>query len=137
MHAVNIEKTISTKVATFKLRSDGIVVQEIKEGVNILEEDALEQIEAHKKLTPDRSPLMILHTSNYSVSHEAQLVFAGDNFPLALGIITKTSAARITINLIFRVFDILKKKNIPKKLFSDEEEAVKWLRKFVVTRKFL
>ena len=127
---VLLEKIIDLRVATLKLRSDGIVIQKIKEDVEIEKDDAIQLLEAHKKLTPNRSPMMILHTSNYSVSHEAQMIFSNDNFPVALAIITKTSTARITINLIFKLFDIMKKKTIPKKLFSDEDEALQWLKVF-------
>ena len=130
----NIIKVLENSISIFSLRQDGIVIQKIKEGSEIEKDDALELIETHKKLTPERSPMLILHTSNYSVSHDAQYIFAHDNFPTALAIITNSPVAKSTANLIFMFFDIIKKKHIPKKLFRDEKEALIWLKTFTVKK---
>ena len=96
-------------------------------------EDAWAHLEAGKKINETRglkrSPLLVDLSNIKSLSREVRLIFSGEatmKVCIAAALLIKSSMSRIIGNFFLG----LNKSIYPVKLFSSEEEALKWLINF-------
>ena len=125
-------KEIRTRVAVVRLGEDGIIRQTIAAGVQEMLADAQENVQATVLLCPGgRTPVLVDLRGIKSQEREARLYY---NSPIAIrasNAVALLVGSRVSM-LIANFFIAITANNSsrPTRLFTDEAEAVKWLREF-------
>lgn len=102
----------------------------VLEGAEIDIEEAKENFESARKLSEGKRMLKLVDAKAYFTMTKRARDFAAsketNEFNIARAIVTNSLANRLLINF----FITFHKPQTPVKMFSSEEEALKWLRKF-------
>ncbi|TND07451.1 MAG: hypothetical protein FD123_3229 [Bacteroidetes bacterium] len=108
---------------------DGILRVKPKADVIVDLEDAIIYFEACERLTEGkRVPVLLDSTDDYTVSRKAQQYSSEKSKTrLATAVVSSSSFIQFTINLYVSVF----KPATPIRMFSNEEEAIAWLKQFM------
>lgn len=123
---------IITRTAEITLGNDGIVRKKFFTDIDIEMEDGIENLAAVKALT-EGQPYLVLSDGrvNVRVSPEARAFSASEEASrnrIAEAILINSVAARLTANFYIR----FNKPSTPTRIFTDEQKALEWLRKFRV-----
>lgn len=114
-----------------KLRSDGIIHLEIKDDVEVAEEDIREMNAAVGKIGEGRKYPNLITVGKYtSVSKEARDFAASEEaniFTLADGYVLHSFHQKILGNFFMK----FNKPKVPVRFFTEENEAVEWLKEFL------
>jgi len=125
-----ILKTIELSSLTVVLRSDGIIQYILKKGKILNIQDAKAILRAVETLGEKKKfPLLFTLGVASTVNTEARFYAAteeANQYTLALAIVVNNSAQTFLGNTYIKFNKPLK----PTKLFTSEEEAIKWLDKF-------
>ncbi|MFO0357160.1 MAG: hypothetical protein ACK50A_09410 [Sphingobacteriaceae bacterium] len=122
---------IETNTATFSLSTDGILIVTFKNNdIEIDLEEAKAQVAAAEKLTNKQYvPVLIdARRSMHDLSKEAKKYIAEYSLKKAEAILVKELHQRIIASFYLKVS--ASHSNHPMKVFTDEAEAMKWLRSF-------
>ncbi len=123
--------TIKTSVYTTWMGQDGIARTVVKRNAEVSLKEAQENTEAIFSLYKDKKfPLLIDSRNIKAISKEARDHFSIRNRETTVtsfGILIDSPLSRIIGNF----FMGLNKPSVPAKLFNEEEEALKWLKKFL------
>lgn len=110
---------------------DGICRTKVKEGAEIVLEDAVENTVVVTSFYKDKKfPIMIDARGIKSMSREARNHFSTrgrDSKTNAFGIIIKSPISRVVGNFFLGI----SKPSVPTKLFENEEDAKTWLQSFI------
>jgi len=123
-----ISEEIDIRIAKIYRRPDGIICVQTKKDVFIDIEDSRESFEAIKALANgDKVPVLSLPGSGAAISDEVRKdwIVKRKNSPvLAEAVVAKSLAHKIVVNFIVNFYDAGR----PMKMFTEEEDAVKWLK---------
>lgn len=126
----HLTKIIEHSTGTAALRGD-IYFYRIRDGAEISLEEAKEMVEIGSELTKDiRVGALVDARAHFTDTNEARQYFAENtqkNQFAAVAVITSSLAQRLIINFYIN----FNRPNVPTKMFGDEEEAMKWLRKIL------
>ena len=121
-------KTIETKTEIITLRNDGIVHCIAKNGISIELEDAKENILAIAKISPKLpKPVLVDIRQSSGASKEARKYFGSDEVAVvqsAVALLVDSGLSKLLGNF----FVGLNKPIFPLKLFTNEQEALNWLK---------
>lgn len=125
------EGVITTRIANIYIRTDGIIQCDGFAGTEIILQDAVDCINAQAQLAEGKKrPILVTLNSVKSMDREARMYFGGEEAAK-----NANSTALVVSSPIGRVignfFIGLNKSRFPTKLFTSEDEAVAWLKKFI------
>jgi hypothetical protein len=134
MPAPNLEEVevgeINTGTVAFRLRDDGILQGIALPARTQNLEDARVNLEACRRLTGEaRVPLLLDIRDTGTLTREARELYAGETGAreiCALAFVGDSAFTRVVGNLFIR----LAKTRYPVRLFTDERQASKWLRRY-------
>jgi len=124
-------EVVSTRTAKVWLDADGIIHKEFHEHAEETLKDALESMEVIKRISKGRKlPIMIDMGKVHSMDPEARAYYSGNEAFSAT-----SAAAAVTKSLMSRLignfFLGFNKPEYPRKVFSNESEALDWLKDFL------
>jgi hypothetical protein len=123
--------TIDLKHSLIKLREDGIIELHSNENHVYTIDDVKETVEAFGKLSDFKKvPILIIGGSFSTLASETRAFMASEEslkYSKAEAFILKSLSQKILINFYIK-FD---KPVVPTKVFTKEEESIKWLRGFL------
>ena len=122
---------IETRTAFISLHQKNIVWEDFKVGVEIDEQDIHDNIAASMKLTGGERHSAVLDTRDrdMSITHEAMALGASvevTKYRIATAHLSNSLSGRLFGNFFMKFF----KPKINNRMFSDEKEALKWLKGF-------
>jgi len=127
----NIDTEVfETRTGKTWLREDGILMVVVKHQAEIELEDAKSDIELGKKLTKGKIVGLCINMRQMrSIDREARSYYSssGDNNTKAIGLIVDSFLSRVIANF----FVGINKPKRPIKLFTSEEKAIEWLKRFI------
>jgi hypothetical protein len=129
----NIKET-EVPSARIMIREDGIMHIHIKISTSFEIENAIEIVEAREKLAEGKAH-PILYTSKYrfvTPSKEVKEYLSTSNQRNALVLADGFIIGSFSQRLAAKIYLKLNKPIIPTAFFSNEEEAIRWLRTYVV-----
>lgn len=123
--------TIETKIGKISLMKNGIVRVEGNPDIHIELEDMFENDKAFKKLLPKKkdAPFLVIFGDNASISEEAKHYFANkerSKIKRAEALVTP----QLHHKLIAKSHLYFQKPTYPTKIFTNERDAIKWLKQF-------
>ena len=122
---------IETNTSFFERTEDGIVIVRKKQNSFVDIEEALEDYEVHRKLAGSKpSPSMLIMTDMLNASAKAREFFSlpiHAEYRCAEAFVVNNLAIRMLITFYMKTA----KKKYPIRIFSNEEEALAWLRTFI------
>jgi hypothetical protein len=132
-----MKNTKETEVpsARIMIREDGIMHIHIKISTSFEIENSIEIIEAREKLAEGKA-YPILYTSQYrfvTPSKEVKEFLSTSNQRNALVLADGFIIGSFSQRLAAKIYMKLNKPIVPTAFFSNEEEAVRWLRTYVVS----
>lgn len=120
-----------TRIAKLHTRNDGIIHSTGRDDLVESIEDAHEQIEAVKRLSPGKAcPLLADARRLKKVSKEAREFYASmetGKHCSAVAIMTESKVSQVLVNFFMKI----NKPVYPMKMFTNEADALKWLKTFV------
>jgi hypothetical protein len=120
-------KTAYAGGCTVTLRDDGIVEYRYDEGIIVDLEVARGAIEAAQTILDGSHPALVFIDGVRTVTRPARSFFANDDLNREVSnrvaLVTRTPVARVLGNFFLG----LNKPRFPTRLFTSEEEAVRWL----------
>ena len=126
-----MEAEQSSKVAKVWLGEDGIVRVIHVPGAEVTLQDAQETMAAYLKLNNGKKlPLFVDTKTMKSISREARHFYAGDEAAAcasAVALIVGTPVSKVLANFYLG----LSNPRLPSRLFTDEAEALAWLKGFL------
>lgn len=127
---VNKPNVIETRTSKTFLRDDGIIQCELLPNTEINLTDAIESVKAGKSISGGRKrPVLVIFGTVKSISREAREYFGGKettDHTLAIALLISSVTGRVIGNFMIG----LNKTLYPTRLFTNEDEAVKWLKGF-------
>lgn len=121
---------IKTRTAEISLIEPRIVRVKFDEGIQIDAPDIFENIEASLKLTSGKRHAAVLDArSNVSITDEA-MKFGASQKALEHRIATALLTRSLSVRLFGNLFNNFFRPKIQNKIFSDEKDALKWLKSF-------
>jgi hypothetical protein len=124
-------KEIEIRSQRIWLDDDGIIHAELRAHVDVGLEDAREAIRSIGTICGERrKPVLVDIRDIKSMSRDARVYFAGEEtakFESAVALLLKSPLTRAIGNFFLG----LNKTLFPTRLFTDEEEALSWLRSFL------
>jgi len=129
----NTDNPIELRAFTTWLGDDCICYTAVKPDAVIELEDALENTAAIKKISKDSVyPILVNLKTIRSITKEARDHFSMRNRTpgvTAIAFLIKSPSSRIIGNFFLG----LNKPVVPTKLFTDKEDAIEWLKRFIKT----
>lgn len=127
--------TIKTKVGKISLVKNCIVRVEGNPDIHIELEDMFENDKAFKKILKGKkdAPFLVIFGENAGISEEARTYFGNkerSQIKRAEALVTP----QLHHKLIAKSHLYFRKPSYPTKIFSNEKEALKWLKQFCDTR---
>jgi hypothetical protein len=125
-------KVVETPACIITYRTDGIVVMRIKQDVEIdltKSRELFELLKQHVQQTGKKARVLVIPDSSATVTKEAREFAATDessSITTAEAIIVKTIAQKLIINFTLKFY----KPKRHMKMFTQEDEAIKWLSSF-------
>ena len=122
-------KIIETRTSTIRMDEEGILRLKIKQGMKVDLKEAEEISKVIKGLAGEEKVLELMEGGNFFTFDEAAQKHAvkyGEEIFIASAIIIRSSGMRILFNFFTSFFTT----PVPFKMFSSEEKALQWLRKF-------
>ena len=124
------QNIIETRTSLVHLREEWFIEMRIKNSVEIDVDDIREQFEAYEKLSLGNPFILIVFPAIENQVTQEALKFSKklqkNKMIIAQAIITTNLAHRI----LARMYYAISKPTQPSKLFKNEKNAVKWLKKF-------
>lgn len=124
----DLPKSIDLPTIVLSLRDDGVLVATVKPGTVQTLEDARENVEGTRSLgLGRRPPLLVDMRESRGMERPARTYYAGPEGAkviCAIGILVGSPATRLLGNFFIGLNRML----VPCKLFTDEPEALAWLR---------
>ncbi len=128
---------IEINIGNLRKCDNGIIRLALNDNVDIQERDIYELSEANQKLAEEERYSLLVVSGKYStVTPEARELAASESFStrrIALAFVTDDLAQRLLVNFFIK----FNKPNTPTKLFSNEDDAKKWLLKSSKTKGLL
>lgn len=124
-----MKKTKSTNVVNIEFDGNDLIrITLLETHVEFDLDEAKRQVELVAELTGNKPVLVLVDTrGSFSVpSLEAKEYIASVNYKIAEAILVKTLPNRILGNLYLKIIG----NKYPSKMFTKEQEALEWLRKF-------
>ena len=122
-----ISEDIITESATVRVITHGIIENIINDYCTLERENVLEIKEVNKKLSKGKPYAVLVDSGMYTtISTEARELLASKEFAeitIAKALLVRSLGHRIVGQFYIRI----NKPFIPTKIFSDREEAIKWL----------
>ncbi len=129
--SISILKKIELNSSTISLRSDGIILFDVKPNVTITEKDAKEMVDTAGKIGGNKKHLILIIAGKYALADKEARDFAageyGNKYTIAGAFVIKSLAQKILGNAYLKV----NKPLTPTALFDSEEKAVAWLKTFI------
>lgn len=121
------EAVLETVLMTYG--DDGILRIRINEGADITLAQAKLQLDTIRRLCGDKKvPMLVDARANYTTSREAHEFSAQqEGIRLATAVISSNQFTKMSLNLYLSIF----KPSTPYKLFTNEQDALVWLREQV------
>lgn len=127
--------TLTTRTSRYRLRPDGIIVQEIHGTGTQSLADAHENIAAFNRLAAaERRPCLVDMQVNYSMGRGVREYYASPGacrWCSAIGMVVRSSVTRVIGNL----FLALSAPPVPVRMFATVADATAWLQKFEGARR--
>ena len=124
-------RSIETSTSILERTGEGIVIVRKKKNCYVDLDGAKEDYEAHQKLAGNSpSPVMLVMNEMLNASAEAREFFSlplHAEYRLAEAYVVNNLAIRMLVTFYMRTV----KKTYPIKIFSREDDAMKWLRTFL------
>jgi len=128
--SITILHHLDLKTAEVRFRSDGIVNLHIKSNQTLTGEDTKAMVAYIGKVGNGQKLLLLITTGEYSLADKDAREFgasaAGNEFTLAASIVVKSLAQKLIGNAYIKV----NKPIAPNALFTNEQKAIEWLKKF-------
>lgn len=121
---------VKTSVADVWINDDGILYVKIFEGAEISDDDARELFDAYEKLVCRKNKVLQILDARVDCTitpegRQVSLKYSKD-FLIASAVISSSLAIKLIVNF----FNNFLKYDVPLKIFSTEEEGLKWLSGF-------
>ena len=120
---------IDVRIARIYRRADGIICVEAKDDVDITLKDLNENRDAILSLAlGERVSILFLTGSGSTATEEVQREWVSkreDVIVLAEAVVAKSLAHKLVVNFLMNFYDISR----PMKMFTDEEKAIRWLKR--------
>ncbi len=120
-------KIIHTAKAIITLSADGIISQDYRNNIDLTIEDSLSEMGAYKELCQGKKRPVSINIQNIkTVQRESRQFYSGEEparYVAVAALIIGNPVSRIMANFFMGI----NKTFMPVKLFTDQEEAVKWL----------
>jgi hypothetical protein len=126
----SIEKKIETSTSFMERTIDGIVIVRKKLDSFVDLDAAKEDYKAHRALAGEKSPSMLVMNEMLNATDEAREFFSlpiHEEYRSAEAFVV----TNLGIRLLVKFYMSTVKKSYPISIFSNEESAKEWLRKFV------
>ena len=125
-----MSKVIETSTAEISLLPGNIVKMKFKQDVDVTLEEIKENHEAAKKITNGKKHFVLLDVRGYITGSDKARAFCASKTPvpyrMAVAAIVDSLAVRLRTNSYIK----FNKPVIPTRIFSEEEKAIEWLKKF-------
>lgn len=122
--------TLSTRTSHYRLRPDGIIVQEIHRSDTQTLADARENIRTFNTLAADQKrPCLVDMRVPYQMDRGVREYYASPEateWVTAIAMVVRSPVTRIIGNL----FLAMNRTDVPVRMFTDEAGAVAWLNRF-------
>jgi hypothetical protein len=123
---------LETSVAFLRIDKDGILHIRMKKGVHLTLENLIEYYKATDRLLKGKKALVLLDASEeFEVSPEARTYMNSDEANrnrIALAYVTSSIANQ----LLFNIVNSISPKKLPRRMFSDQKKALRWLKSFYI-----
>lgn len=122
---------LKTKVGTISLLKNGIIRVFGNSDIHIELEDMFENDKAFKKILKNKkdAPFLVIFGENASISEEARIYF-GNKERSKIKRAEALVAPQLHHKLIAKSHLYFQEPSCPTKIFSEEKEALKWLKQF-------
>ena len=124
-------KTIETKIASLSLGEGGILKLTIDYKNDLTIHDVKELIAAKITITREERVAVLVNSINYKIpSRETRIYIAGEGVARmvkAMAFLITNPVTRIGANFFMKI----NKPRFPFKIFTDEKEAIEWLKRFL------
>ncbi|HHZ65286.1 MAG TPA: hypothetical protein EYN51_07290 [Flavobacteriales bacterium] len=121
---------VNIRIARIYRRVDGILCVHTKEDVEVTLEDSIQSYEAVVKMAAGKKALLLEFSGKGGIiqdkARDYWVAKRKDNPVIAEAIVAKSLAHKIMVNFLIRFLDAGREI----KLFTKEEDAVKWLNTF-------
>jgi hypothetical protein len=128
---MEILNKIELKASTVSLRSDGIIQYSLNSNTTLNLDDAKEIVDATDKLGGGKKYPLLITAGNFTLVDTEVRYFAAspeaNRFTVASGIVVNNLAQKLLGNAYIK----FNKPPTPTRLFTKDEEAVKWLKTFM------
>ena len=122
---------MQTRTCMYRLGADGIIRSTVAPGTEETLADAQENIRACAVLgRGQRRPILVDMRWTKSQEREARMYYSGPETAQVISAIALLTGSRVSA-LIANFFITVTKNTIPTKLFTDETEALLWLKGFL------
>jgi hypothetical protein len=119
------ERVVETRSVRITLRADGIAHVYCLPGIDQEESDAGENLEVLRELLAGRkTPLLIDIRETGTLARQARRAYAANELGLAQALVVGSAFSRVGANLFLR----LARPAYPTRLFTTEDDALRWLR---------
>jgi len=120
---------IEGEIADYWLSPTGILYSYSKNPKRTVQ-NISDNIELVKKITGNKKVPLLIYLSNSPVPDKETRKFSAEQLPnvyTAMAMVSKPGLAKFIMNILFN----LKSPPIPMKSFSDEKEAIEWLKQYL------
>ena len=120
---------IEGEIADYWLSPTGILYSYSKNPKRTVQ-NISDNIELVKKITGNKKVPLLIYLSNSPVRDKEIRKFSAEQLPnvyTAMAMVSKPGLAKFIMNILFN----LKSPSIPMKSFSDEKEAIEWLKQYL------
>lgn len=120
---------IKGEIADYRLSSEGILFSYSKNPTRTVK-NITENIALVKRITSNKKVPLLIYLSNSPVPDKATRKFAAEQLPnvyTGMAMVSKPGLAKFIMNILFQ----LKKPPIPMKSFTDDKQAIEWLKQYL------
>ncbi len=118
-----------SEIATYWFNDHGVLVSDSKAPRRTIE-NISSNVQLVKKITGNKPVPLLIYLTNSPVPDKLTRKFASEKLPeiyKAMAMISKPGLSKFIMNLLFS----LKPPPIPMKSFSDEQQAIDWLKQYL------
>ncbi len=117
-----------TRTGKERLRDDGIIHYVYHSGVKITLEDAKEIRAKHLEAASGiKYPILVDMKNILGLDNDARKYFSANDFYLAVAMLIESPVSRVIANFFIGI----SKPPVPAKMFTSEEKAIEWLKRFI------
>jgi hypothetical protein len=125
-----MSKIIETSTAHISLLKSNIVKIKFRQNIQAGVEDIKQNHQAARKVAKGKRHLVLLDVRGFVIGTKDARTFCASQTPVPYRIAVATLVNSLAVQLRCNAFIKFNKPKIPTRIFSEEQEAINWLREF-------